>query len=50
MRRLKLMQIDSSLSAFKTSPAETRSNNSGRYTLLYNNNLQNFTEQNGFCT
>ena len=28
------MQIDSSLSASKTFPAETRSNNSGRYTLL----------------
>ena len=28
------MQIDRLLSASKTSPAETRSNNSGRYTLL----------------
>ena len=30
---MKLMQIDSSLSASITSPSETLSNNSGRYTL-----------------
>ena len=34
MRTVKLMQVDRFLSAFTTSPAETRSINSGRYTLL----------------
>ena len=34
MRKLKLMQIDSTPDASCTFPAETRSNNSGRYTLL----------------
>ena len=33
-KTVKLMQIDRLLFASKTSPAETRSNNSGRYTLL----------------
>ena len=33
-KTVKLMQVDRLLSASKTSPAETRSNNSGRYTLL----------------
>ena len=34
MRRLKLMQVDKLPSVSKTSPAETRSNNIVRYTLL----------------
>ena len=32
-KTVKLMQPDRLISASKTSPAETRSNNSGRYTL-----------------
>ena len=31
------MQVDRLLSSSKTSPAETRSNNSGSYTLLNSN-------------
>ena len=33
-KSVKLMQIDRLLWTFTTSPADTRSNNSGRYTLL----------------
>ena len=33
-KTVKLMQIDSSLSASTTSPAETRSNNSGKYVYI----------------
>ena len=33
-KTVKLMQVDRLLFASKTSPAETRSSNSGRYTLL----------------
>ena len=33
-KTVKLMQVDRLLSASKTYPAETRSNNSGRYPLL----------------
>ena len=33
-KTVKLTQIDRILASFETFPAETRSNNSGRYTLL----------------
>ena len=44
-KTVKLMQVDRLLSASKTSPAETRYSNSGRYTLLKSHTLMRNAER-----